>query len=817
MINQVLWQRWLVNPAILGGAIVALWGELPFTPLGVTPAFAIEPAVDTATQIPSATVTTQPQTVETSVSVTVPTTASTSETILENPAYSATLETDKKDTSIAPTITATSEPEENSAKSPLLETETSVEVSEVPVEVRDTTLLEQIDNYSNEAGVSTLEQVTNVSQLRDVSPNDWAFEALRSLVERYACIAGYPDGTFRGNRALTRYEFAAGLNSCLQQIERLIAANTSEFVSREDLETLQRLIQDFEVELAALGTRVDTLEGRVAFLEDHQFSTTTKLDGEVILGFADILTGDSVLGEDVDDIAVFGSRTRLNFETSFTGRDRLRTRLEARGLETFTERTVTFEGNLAFADADADNDVELEELTYTFPVGESTEIFIAANGGDAEDFASTVNFLDGDGGSGALTRFGTRNPIYYLVEGAGIGIRQQLGDSLELSLGYLAGDANNPDDGGGLFNGAYGALAQLVYKPSDRFQIGFTYINSYNRETLTGSPASNPRTTLRTLGDQPVNINFQPPTVPTTPITFLANQQIPIGTALPTGTTLPAGTTLDAPTTLPIAITIPRPGPIPGVITVPAGTTIPAGISLPQPITLPIDFVLPAPITPSADIVLQPPTTPPLDPIVFNGTIGELLAEPSFAGIPLGFDLDIPVVSNSYGIEFSWRASEKFVLGGWVGYTTSINLSTGNGLITRGSFNSINGAITLAFPDLGKRGNLAGIIVGVEPIVLDTDIDVNQGLQDLVDPANLNPALIAAGSALLNSAPAILQVLDDFDEPDPDVSLHVEAFYQMQLTDNISITPGIIWITAPGSLATNSDLVIGTIRTTFSF
>jgi len=47
---------------------------------------------------------------------------------------------------------------------------------------------------------------------------------------------------------------------------------------------------------------------------------------------------------------------------------------------------------------------------------------------------------------GAPTRFGTRNPIYYPVRGSGIGIRQQLGRSLELSLGYLAGDAGNPGD-----------------------------------------------------------------------------------------------------------------------------------------------------------------------------------------------------------------------------------------------------------------------------------------------------------------------------------------------------------------------------------
>ncbi|HEY9895853.1 MAG TPA: iron uptake porin, partial [Candidatus Sericytochromatia bacterium] len=67
-------------------------------------------------------------------------------------------------------------------------------------------------------------QVTSVSQLSDVQPTDWAFQALQSLVERYGCIVGYPDRTYRGNRALTRYEFAAGLNACMDRINELIAA-----------------------------------------------------------------------------------------------------------------------------------------------------------------------------------------------------------------------------------------------------------------------------------------------------------------------------------------------------------------------------------------------------------------------------------------------------------------------------------------------------------------------------------------------------------------------------------------------------------------
>ena len=150
-----------------------------------------------------------------------------------------------------------------------------------------------------------------------------------------------------------------------------------------------------------------------------------------------------------------------------------------------------------------------------------------------------------------------------------------------------------------------------------------------------------------------------------------------------------------------------------------------------------------------------------------------------------------------------------------MGYTNTRTLSTGNGLFSRGSIESINGALTLAFPDLGKQGNLAGIIVGVEPTVLNSDIEINQ---NLANPASItNPALIPAAIALLNSSPRLGQLVNIFENPDPDVSLHLEAFYQMRITDNIFVTPGIVWITAPGSLASNSDLVIGTIRTTFRF
>jgi hypothetical protein len=123
-----------------------------------------------------------------------------------------------------------------------------------------------------------LAQVATVDELSDVFPSDWAYTALQNLVETYGCIEGYPNRTFRGNQALTRYEFAAGLNACLDVLATLI---TGGGLDQSTLATIQRLQQEFQAELATLRGRVDALEAETAELRAQQFSTTTKLRGQV--------------------------------------------------------------------------------------------------------------------------------------------------------------------------------------------------------------------------------------------------------------------------------------------------------------------------------------------------------------------------------------------------------------------------------------------------------------------------------------------------------------------------------------------------------
>ena len=341
-------------------------------------------------------------------------------------------------------------------------------------------ILDQINRYSNEGSGNSQGQVTNIGQLRDVSPGDWAYEALRNLVERYGCIAGYPDGTYRGNRALSRYEFAAGLNACLNQIERIIGTGSTP-VDDGSIASLRRLVQEFQAELQTLTGRVDNLEGRVSFLEDHQFSTTTKLDGEVIFALTD------EFGLGIDNNTVFQDRVRLTLNTSFTGQDRLVTRLAAGNAQTFSG--VGSEGYQTFNLGNTGgNDVQVDWLAYYFPF-KSSKVYVAATGGIHSDYAPTLNpyFEDYDGGNGALSVFASENPIYRIGGGAGAAVslgvgplESVLGPST-LTLGYLAGsNAANPSNGNGLFDGEYAALAQLNFNLADRIGIGLTYVHGYH-------------------------------------------------------------------------------------------------------------------------------------------------------------------------------------------------------------------------------------------------------------------------------------------------------------------------------------------------
>ncbi|MEH1809209.1 MAG: iron uptake porin [Nostoc sp.] len=351
-------------------------------------------------------------------------------------------------------------------------------------------VLEEVNRYSNEGkNQNSLSQVTSVSQFSDVQPTDWAFQALQSLVERYGCIAGYPNSTYRGNRALTRYEFAAGLNACLDRVNELIATATADLVTKQDLATLQRLQEEFSAELATLRGRVDSVEARTAELEANQFSTTTKLVGEAIFAVTDIF------GNNTGDVnnTVFQDRVRLDLQTSFTGKDVLHTRLAAGNALAFTQvgnnavGIDTAEGTQTFQlGSTSNNSVIIDWLAYYVPIGPA-QVYFAGTGGIHSDYVPTNNpyFEDFDGGNGALSTFASESPIYRIGGGAGAALTLPFGSSgsffkPSLTIGYLASNANNPGANQGLLEGNYAALGQLNFSVGDRLSIGATYVHGYH-------------------------------------------------------------------------------------------------------------------------------------------------------------------------------------------------------------------------------------------------------------------------------------------------------------------------------------------------
>jgi Carbohydrate-selective porin, OprB family/S-layer homology domain len=332
-------------------------------------------------------------------------------------------------------------------------------------------------------------QVTSVSQLSDVKPTDWAFQALQSLVERYGCIAGYPDRTYRGNRAMTRYEFAAGLNACMDRVNELIAAATNDLASKQDLATLKKMQEEFATELAEIRGKVDGLESKVTTLQNQQFSTTTKLKGEVIFGVSGVLGNNKAVASPgvpptagLDNNTVFSDRVRLTLDSSFTGQDRLRTRLQAQNTPNFSTATGTNQARLGF-DGDSANAVAIDKLNYRFPLGDKLTVQVEATNTEVYDGLITPLSPFESSGGGAISRYGRFTPnLRAGINGAGVTTEFKLNDKIKVQGGFIGGngaDSNNPAAKNGLFNGSYKAFGQIVVQPTPQLQIAAAYGNAY--------------------------------------------------------------------------------------------------------------------------------------------------------------------------------------------------------------------------------------------------------------------------------------------------------------------------------------------------
>jgi hypothetical protein len=321
--------------------------------------------------------------------------------------------------------------------------------------------------------------VTAISELSDVQPTDWAFQALQSLVERYGCIAGYPDRTYRGNRAMTRYEFAAGMNACLDRINELIAAGLADKVSKEDLATLQRLQEEFAAELAALKGRVDALEVDVKDLQSKVFNPVTKLRAQAIVAIVGsalsddrVIDGVTVAEQDAANVTL-PYRVRLNFDASFVGNDRLRIRLQSRNAEPefFTgDPGITFGGG-------GGGTFVLDDFYYRFRAFESVSLFAGFNSVAATDFFEYAVPFD------AISDFADApNSTGDVPSGAAFGFGLAPGDQFTLTYGYTSDTPQAVGDGfgdSGLFGGTSSHAVELGFTPTETIGIYLQFASTY--------------------------------------------------------------------------------------------------------------------------------------------------------------------------------------------------------------------------------------------------------------------------------------------------------------------------------------------------
>ncbi|MEY4359892.1 MAG: hypothetical protein RLZZ631_1378 [Cyanobacteriota bacterium] len=292
-----------------------------------------------------------------------------------------------------------------------------------------------------------------------------------NLIERNGCPSS-------GGRAMTRYEAAALLNNCLKRISN---------VSDE----LKQLIQEFDTELAVLQGRVDGLEAT-------QFSSTTRLTG-----LATFVLGANGFGGSANRLVNAAKRDQgattlnydlqLGFDTSFTGKDLLRTILRGGnfadssfgggGPSNLSQLEIAFQEDLGDPKADGGDVIAIDHFFYQFPLGDFS-VTLGARVGQEDMLAIWPSVYPVDTVLDVLT-LGGAPAAYNKNLGPGAGIWWQK-NGWAISANYVAahGDGGRPDQGGIATEGAGGTGTVQIGYTAEQWGIAAIYSSIQNANDL---------------------------------------------------------------------------------------------------------------------------------------------------------------------------------------------------------------------------------------------------------------------------------------------------------------------------------------------
>ena len=278
-------------------------------------------------------------------------------------------------------------------------------------------------------------QESSIPSFDSIYKSDWSYKAITNLAKSRGCLNSIP------NRNISRFEAASIINSCLSNV-----------VQFTDIEN--RLIEEFNPELALIKSRVDGIETRMNEFEAGVFSPTTSASFSVdmAIGAVDGYSNEEKLG------AIYGYQ--IDLTTSFTGEDSLDISLDAGS-----------GGHLSELDLNATTDDALvvDGISYTFPLGDKTTVFF----GDSMDGSTLYSTACTYGGpTNALDDCGNYSSALAAGKGTTFGASYDFGNGFTAAIGYEGQGSSSS----GLMTlqgeDAYGG--QVAYS-SDSYGISLTY------------------------------------------------------------------------------------------------------------------------------------------------------------------------------------------------------------------------------------------------------------------------------------------------------------------------------------------------------
>jgi len=282
-------------------------------------------------------------------------------------------------------------------------------------------------------------EVQNITSFSDVYPTDWAYQALNNLRQRHGCVAASPNGS------MTRYEAAALLNKCLENVAQ---------VNEEE----QSLLDEFGPELAVIKGRVDALESRIGEFEAGVFSSTTKLSGKTtyVIGALD----DNDDQADNDSVH-FVYDQQLSLDTSFTGRDLLKTTLRAGNFSANSPFGASQVAALETAHSSTSDSLDVHRSYYQFPIGDNFTATLGAKVRQDDMLAVWPSSYPSDSVLDVLTYAGA-NDAYSLASGQGAGLTYTTGN-LAASFSFISEEGTDAGEGILSKDGSDDVTAQVAW------------------------------------------------------------------------------------------------------------------------------------------------------------------------------------------------------------------------------------------------------------------------------------------------------------------------------------------------------------------